>query len=106
MWSVVILKANPGILKHGGGIKMRLWLCRKSYLEFGNKVRMRKIGRNIEAKKDAIRVVYMAMDQKTQEVVEMVDSCCDGYELFRIAKRLGKRKMLQELVILEMKVGQ
>ena len=67
---------------------------------------MRKIGRNIEAKKDAIRVVYMAMDQKTQEVVEMVDSCCDGYELFRIAKRLGKRKMLQELVILEMKVGQ
>ena len=67
---------------------------------------MRKIGRNIEAKKDAITVVYMAMDQKTQEVVEMVDSCCDGYELFRIAKRLGKRKMLQELVILEMKVGQ
>ena len=27
---------------------------------------MRKIGRNIEAKKDAIRVGYMAMDQKTQ----------------------------------------
>ena len=67
---------------------------------------MRKIGRNIEAKKDAIRVGYMAMDQKTQEAVEMVDSCCNSYELFRIAKTLGKRKMLQGLVILEMKVGQ
>ena len=27
VWSVVILKANPGILKRGGGIKMWMWLC-------------------------------------------------------------------------------
>ena len=51
--SVVILKANPGILKCGGGIKMRMCLCveRGRYLGFGNRVRMRKIGRNIEGKK-------------------------------------------------------
>ena len=56
---MVILKANPGILKCGGGIKMRMCLCveRGRYLGFGNRVRMRKIGRNIEAKKDAKRVV-------------------------------------------------
>ena len=46
--SVVILKANPGILKRCGGIKMKMWLCveRGSYLGFGNGVGMRKIGRN------------------------------------------------------------
>ena len=27
MTPVVILKANPGILKRGGGIKMWVWLC-------------------------------------------------------------------------------
>ena len=54
---------------------------------------MREIGRNIEAKKDAKRVVYMAMDQKAREVVEKVDSCRDGCELFRIAKqRIGEKK--------------
>ena len=37
-----------------------------------------------EAKKDAKRVVCMAMDQKAQEAVGKVDSC-DGCELFRIA---------------------
>ena len=46
-----------------------------------------------EAKKDAKRVVYMAMDQKAQEVVEKVDSCCDGRELFRTAKQsVGEKK--------------
>ena len=46
-----------------------------------------------EAKKDAKRVVYMAMDQKAQEAVERVDSCQDGHELFRIVKqRVGERK--------------
>ena len=39
-----------------------------------------------EAKKDAKRVVYKAMDQKAQKAVERVDSCRDGCELFRIAK--------------------
>ena len=51
--SVVILKANPGILKLGGEIKMWMWLCveRGSYLEFGDRVRMKKIGRNIARQK-------------------------------------------------------
>ena len=48
-----------------------------------------------EAKKDSKRVIYMAMDQKSREPVEKVDSCRDGRELFRIAKKgLGRRKML------------
>ena len=46
---IVILKANPGSLKRSGGIKMWMWLCieRGSYLGFGNKIGMRRIGRNI-----------------------------------------------------------
>ena len=48
----------------------------------------------------------MAIDQKSQEAVEKVDSCCDGCELFRIAKkRLERRKILMRLVVLKMKVG-
>ena len=38
-----------------------------------------------EAKKDAKRVVYMAMDQKAREMVEKIDSCREDHELFRIA---------------------
>ena len=46
-----------------------------------------------DAKKDAKRVVYMAMDQKAREAVEKVDSCRDGRELIRIAKqRVGEKK--------------
>ena len=72
---------------------MRLCVERGSYLGFGNKVGMRKIGRNCDAKKDAKRVVHMAMDQKAREAVEKVDSCRDGRELFRIAKqRVGEKK--------------
>ena len=29
----------------------------------------------------------MTMDQKAREAVEKVDPCCDGCELFRIAKQ-------------------
>ena len=55
-----------------------------------------------QVKKDVKRVVYMAVDQKAQEMVEEVDSCCDGRELFRIAKqRLGRIKMLLRLVVLK-----
>ena len=83
---VVIIKANPGILKHGDGINRWMWLCveRESYLGFG----MGKIGRNIVGqKKHAKRVVYMAMNQKARETVEKVGSCRDGRELFRISKK-------------------
>ena len=36
---MVLLKANPGILKHDGETKMWMWLCaeRESYVRFGNK---------------------------------------------------------------------
>ena len=86
--SVVTLKANPGILKCSGRIKMQIWLCveRGSYLEFGNRVAMRKIGRNIVT-------VNRAMDQEAQEAEEKVDSCRDGHELFRMAKqRAGEKR--------------
>ena len=48
---------NPGILKRGGGIKMWMWLCldRTSYLGFGNRVGMRKIGKNIVRQKKMLR---------------------------------------------------
>ena len=34
----------------------------------------------------------MAMDQKAQEVVEKIYSCCDGYELFRITQQRAGEK--------------
>ena len=48
-----MLKTNPGILNSGVGGKMWMLLCveRMSYLGFGNRVGMRKIGRNIERQK-------------------------------------------------------
>ena len=46
------------------------------------------------------------MDQKDREAVEKVDSCCNGCELFRIAKqRVGEKKDVVGLVVLKMKVG-
>ena len=55
--SVVILKANPCILKRGGGIKMWIWPCveRENYLEFESRARMRKIGKNIVRQKEMLR---------------------------------------------------
>ena len=93
--SVIILNANPGILKCGGGIKMWMQLCveSESYLGFGKRLGVRK--KCCEAKKDAKRVVYMAMNQKAQKAVE--DESPN--------KVLGRRKMLLGLVVLKMKVG-
>ena len=53
MKPVVILNANPGILKRGGGTKAWMWLCveRERSLGYGNRVGMRKIGRNIVRQK-------------------------------------------------------
>ena len=55
--SVFILKANPGILKHGRGIKIWMWLCveRGSCLGVGNRVGMRKIRKNIVRQKKTTR---------------------------------------------------
>ena len=51
--SVVILKANPGILKLGGGkdVDVAVGRKRESYLGFRNRVGMRKRGRNIVRQK-------------------------------------------------------
>ena len=53
---MVILKANPGILKYVGEIKMWMWLCvkRDIYLGFGNRFGKRKI-RNIERQREMLR---------------------------------------------------
>ena len=46
-----------------------------------------------EAKKDAKRVAYMAMDQNACEALEKVNLYHDGSELFRITKqRVGEKK--------------
>ena len=73
---------------------MDVAVCRKREL-----FRISKQSRNeedrkkyCEAKKDAERVVYMAMDQKAREAVEKVDLCRDGRELFRIAKQRVREK--------------
>ena len=52
-----MLQTNPGILNRGGEIKMWMWLYveRESYLGFGNRFRMRKIGRNIVSQKEMPR---------------------------------------------------
>ena len=42
--------------------------------------------------KDAKKVVYMAMDQNVREVVQKLDSCRDGRELFRIAEERVEEK--------------
>ena len=87
MQSVVILKTNPVISKCGGGC-----VERESYLEFGNRIGMRKIRNTVKKKKMLGELIYMDMDQKAREVVEKVDSCRDGCELFRTAKGLGKER--------------
>ena len=52
--SLVILKPKPGILKHGGGIKKRMWMCvvKENYLGFGNN-QNDEDGRNIMRQKKA-----------------------------------------------------
>ena len=64
-----------------------MWLCveRGSYLGFGDRVGRKKIGRNIARQ-------WVAMDQKTREAVEKVDSSRDGPKLFRIAKQRAGEK--------------
>ena len=82
-------------MKHGGGIKIWMWLCGKRGLfRIWTKSRNEEDRKKCcEAKKDAKRVVYTTMDQKAREVVEKVDLCRDGRELFRIAKQIvGEKK--------------
>ena len=70
--SVVILKANPHILKRDGGIKMSILLCVERQKDSRNEEDMKKYQGK---KKDAKGVVYMVMDQKARKAVEELDSC-------------------------------
>ena len=101
---MVILKASPNILKTWWwwNKDVDVVVCRKREL-----FRIWKQSRNgedrkkyCEAKKDATRVVYIAMDQKAQEAVEKVDLCLEYPN-----KELGRRKMFLGLVFLKMKLG-
>ena len=68
------------------------WLCteRERAIRIWNHIRSEEdMKKYCEAKKDAQRVVYMAMDKKAREALEKVDLCRDGRELFRIAKQKG-----------------
>ena len=98
------VKANPNILKTWWwwNKDVDVVVCRKREL-----LRIWKQSRNeedrkkyCEEKKDATRVVYIAMDQKAQEVVEKVDLCLEYPN-----KGLGRRKMFLGLVFLKMKPG-
>ena len=63
--SVIILKANPDILKRGG-IKMWMWLHveRELFRIWKESKYEEDRKKYYEAKKDAERVVYMVMDRK------------------------------------------
>ena len=54
-------KNKPGILKHGVGIKIWMWLCieRESYSGFGKRVGIRKIGRNLVRQRKMLREQYI-----------------------------------------------
>ena len=75
---------------------MDVAVCRKRELfNIWKQNRNEKIRRNIVTqKKDAERVVYMAMDEKAWEVIENVDSCRDGREFLEFPdKELGRREI-------------
>ena len=112
MKSVVIPKGNPDILKRGGGIKMWMWLCIeiKSYLGLGNKIGMRKIGKNIVKQKKMLGEQYKWLWIRKLErqwrffrIVMVVSSlelpskglgeerCCWGIKLLEHAFKLYKK---------------
>ena len=107
--SVVILKANPGILEGGGGIKMWMSLCveGESYLGFGNRVRMRKTGRNIVRQKKMLTERYIwlwirKLERRWRRLIRvvMVVSCLELPN-----KGLGRRKMLCGVSCLKDEIG-
>ena len=73
---------------------MDVAVCRKRELfRIWKQSRSEEDRKCCEEKKDAKRVVYLAMDQKAREAVEKIDSCRDSRELFRIAKqRIGEKR--------------
>ena len=82
-------------------------VCRKreSYLEFGIRVRMRKIRRNIVRQKNMRRKYYILLwirklkrQQRRLICIAAVVSCLELPH-----KGLGRRKMLLRLVVLKMK---
>ena len=88
---------------------MWMWLCkeRESYLRFGNRVGMRKIGRNIVRQKKMLREQYIwlwvrKLERQCRRLIRvvMVVSC-----LKLPNKEMGRKKILLGLVHLKMKVG-
>ena len=70
-------------------------LSRVRDLRFERRIGKRKIGRNIVThKKDAKRVVCMAIGQKCWEAMEKVDLCRDGREPLEFPNKwLGRRQI-------------
>ena len=67
----------------------------ESYLEFGSRARMSKIGKKYcEAKRDAKRVVYGYESESLRLIHGEIDSCFDGYELVRTANQRVGEKLL------------
>ena len=53
-----------------------------------------------------VKTMLRALDQKAWEVVEKADSCCDGCELFRIAKqRAGEKENVVGVCCLKEEIG-
>ena len=104
--SVVILKRNPGILKHVGGKKMWMWLCIKREL-----FRIWKQTQNEEDWKKYCEANKMLREQYIWPWISrlggqwicvlMVVSCLDLPN-----KGLGREKMLLGLGVLIMNVEQ
>ena len=105
---MVILKANPVILKCGGGLDVDVAMCRKRELFRIWKQSWSEEDRKkyCETEKDAKRVAYIAMNQKAREAVENVGSCRNGHELFIIVKqRIGEKKDVLGVICLKDESG-
>ena len=86
---------------------MDVAVCRESFRIWKQSWNEEDRKKYCEAKKYVKTVVYMAMDQKTQEAVEKVDLRVNGLSCLELPNKvLEKRKMLFGLNVLEMKVGQ
>ena len=88
---------------------MWMWLCkeRESYLGFGNRVRMRKIGRNIVRQKKMLREQYIwlwirKLERQCRRLIRVV--MVVSY-LKLPNKEMGRKKILLRLGNLKMKVG-
>lgn len=71
---------------------MWMWQCVERGIYLGSEADNDR-NKYCEAKKDTNRIVSMAIGQAAQQAVGNVNSCCDGYGLFRIAKQIAWEKL-------------